>query len=206
MTDGVFSMDGDLAPLDRLSRVCDANDAWLMVDDAHGLGVVGGGRGSAHAFEGADVPLAMGTLSKAAGSFGGYICASNPVIELFKTRARSLVYSTGLPPASAGAALAALEIMEQEPERIALPIANARRFTRALNLPEAQSAIVPVVLGGAERALKAAETLEAAGFLVVPIRPPTVPEGSARLRVAFTAGHAHGDIDRLAEHVHELLA
>ena len=206
LTDGVFSMDGDLAPLDRLSVLCETYDAWLLVDDAHGLGVIGCGRGTAHAFVGANVPLQMGTLSKALGSFGGYVCASAPVIDLIKTRARSFIYSTGLPPASAGAALAALAIIESAPDLVERPLAKARRFTRALDLPEAQSAIVPVVLGSAERALEAARGLEDAGFLVVPIRPPTVPENTARLRFAFTAGHADSDIDRLAGLVRSMLA
>jgi 8-amino-7-oxononanoate synthase len=204
LTDGVFSMDGDLAPVDQLSRLCETHDAWLLIDDAHGLGVVGEGRGAAHAFEGAGVPLQMGTLSKAAGSFGGYVCASTPVIDLIKTRARTLIYSTGLPPASAAAALAALDIIENDPALVAAPVGKARRFTRALNLPEAQSAIVPIIVGAPERALEAARSLEAQGFLVVPIRPPTVPEGTARLRFAFTAGHADVDIDRLAEGVRGL--
>ena len=206
LTDGVFSMDGDLAPLDQLSALCEMHDAWLMVDDAHALGVIGGGRGSAHAFAGANVPLQMGTLSKAAGSFGGYLCASAPVVDLIKTRARTFVYSTGLPPASAGAALAALDIIESDPELVARPVARARRFTRALNLPEAQSAIVPVILGATERALEAAQMLEDAGFLVVPIRPPTVPDNTARLRFALTAGHADADIDRVADLVRGFVA
>jgi 8-amino-7-oxononanoate synthase len=140
----------------------------------------------------------MGTLSKALGSFGGYICASRPVIELIKTRARTLIYATGLPPASAAAALAALGVVEAEPELCARPLANARLFTRAIGLPEPQSAIVPLVLGSPEAALEASEELEAAGFLAVAIRPPTVPVGASRLRFAFTAGHVASDIQRLA--------
>jgi 8-amino-7-oxononanoate synthase len=204
LTDGVFSMDGDLAPLDRLSTLCEQYDAWLMSDDAHGLGVVGGGRGAAHEFPGAHVPLQMGTLSKAAASSGGYICASRAVIDLIKTRARTLIYSTALAPASAAAALKALEIIKNEPERVAAPIANARRFTRAANLPEATSAIVPVVLGSAQRALAAGKALEAEGFLAVPIRPPTVPDGTARLRFAFTAAHPAEAINRAAALVRAL--
>lgn len=206
LTDGVFSMDGDLAPLDRLSAHCTAYDCWLMTDDAHGLGVVGGGRGAAHEFPGASVPLQMGTLSKAVGSLGGYLCASQAVIDLMKTRARTLIFSTGLPPASVGAALAALDIIESEPERVAAPRLRAQRFTAALNLPAAQSAIVPILLGDAERALEAARELEAQGFLAVPIRPPTVPKGTARLRFAFSALHPEAEIDRLAGAVRALAA
>lgn len=204
LTDSVFSMDGDLAPLDALSALCEKYDAWLMSDDAHGLGVIGDGRGAAAAFPGANVPLQMGTLSKAAGSFGGYVCASKRVINLIRTRARSFIYSTGLPPASAGAALKALEIIENEPDLVARPVEKARRFTRALNLQDAQSAIVPILLRDADRALKAQQQLEAEGFLVVAIRPPTVPVGTARLRFAFTAAHRDEDIDRAAACVRAL--
>jgi 8-amino-7-oxononanoate synthase len=206
LTDGVFSMDGDLAPLAHLSTACAEYDCWLMTDDAHGLGVVGGGRGAAHEFPGAVVPLQMGTLSKAAGSLGGYLCASQTVIDLMKTRARTLIFSTGLPPASAAAALAALDIIEAEPDRVAAPRRRAQRFTAALNLAAAQSAIVPILLGEAGRALEAGRVLEEQGFLAVPIRPPTVPKGTARLRFAFTALHAEDDIDRLAGAVRALAA
>lgn len=198
LTDGVFSMDGDLAPLDEVGAICAKHDAWAMVDDAHGLGVVGGGRGSVAVFPGADIALQMGTLSKAAGSYGGYLAASRDVVDLVKNRARSFVYSTGLPPPSAAAALAAFDVMEAEPERVAAPLDNARLFTRLAGLPEAKSAIVPVVLGAPGRALAAAARLEAQGFLVAPIRPPTVPEGTARLRLAFNAGHTPEQVERLA--------
>ncbi|HEV2161443.1 MAG TPA: 8-amino-7-oxononanoate synthase [Stellaceae bacterium] len=198
-TDGVFSMDGDLAPLPDLAALAARHDAWLMVDDAHGLGVVGGGRGARFAHAALpDIPLQMGTLSKAAGGYGGYLCASRPVIDLIANRARSFVYSTGLPPATVAAASAALDIIAGDPDLTAKPLRNARRFTRAAGLPEAQSAIVPVVLGTAERALAASRRLEDEGFLAVAIRPPTVPDGTARLRFAFTAGHADTDIDRVA--------
>jgi 8-amino-7-oxononanoate synthase len=204
-TDGVFSMDGDLAPLSEISRAAKAHDAWLLVDDAHGLGVVGNGRGSAALFPDAHVDLAMGTLSKAIGGYGAYVCASAPVIDLLKTRARTFVYTTGLPPANAAAALAALDVIARDPDLAAAPVAKARRFTRALNLPEAQSPIVPIVIGEAAAALAAARALEAEGFLAIAIRPPTVPAGTARLRLAFTAGHPDAEIDRLAEAVRPLM-
>lgn len=204
-TDGVFSMDGDIAPLDGISALAQAHEAWLLVDDAHGLGVLGQGRGAAALFPDAQVDLSMGTLSKAIGGYGAYVCASAPVIDLLRTRARTFVYSTGLPPASAGAALAALEIIASEPDLAARPLAKARRFTSALGLPEAQSPIVPVVLGDAARTLGAMQALEAQGFLAVAIRPPTVPSGTARLRLAFTAGHDDADIDRLAAAVAPLM-
>ncbi|MGH6676170.1 MAG: aminotransferase class I/II-fold pyridoxal phosphate-dependent enzyme, partial [Xanthobacteraceae bacterium] len=187
-TDGVFSMDGDMAPLHDLAELARQFDAWLLADDAHGLGVVGGGRGSTFANGGpADVPLQMGTLSKAIGAYGGYLCASRPVIDLMRTRARTFIYSTGLPPAIAAACVAAIDLIERDQAYVGEPMRKARLFARALNLPEPQSAIVPLILGDADSALAAARALEEDGFLVVAIRPPTVPQGTARLRFAFTA-------------------
>jgi 8-amino-7-oxononanoate synthase len=198
-TDAVFSMDGDIAPLDAISRICRAHDAWLLVDDAHGLGVVGDGTGTAKLFPEARVDLQMGTLSKAIGGYGAYLCATRPVIDFIKTRTRTIVYSTGLPPANAAAALAALDIIAREPQRVAAPIARARRLTAALNLPAAESAVVPIILGEAETALAAARDLEAKGLLAVPIRPPTVPAGTARLRLAFSSEHTQAQVDELIE-------
>jgi 8-amino-7-oxononanoate synthase len=199
-TEGVFSMDGDLAPLAEMGRLACRYDAWLLADDAHGVGVVGGGRGSTFAGrEPADVPLQMGTLSKAVGAYGGYLCASRPVIALMQNRARTLIYSTGLPPAIAAAAIAALDLIEREPGLTAQPLAKARSFTRQVGLPEAQSSIVPIVIGGADAALAASRLLEDEGFLAVAIRPPTVPEGTARLRLAFTAAHPDAKIAHLAD-------
>jgi len=199
VTDGVFSMDGDLAPLQALHDLANEHDAWLMSDDAHGLGVVGGGRGSAWAAGvHVPVPLQMGTLSKAVGAYGGYLCASGRVIELMRNRARTLIYSTGLPPSVVAAAIAALDLIESDPHYAALPLRKARAFTRLAGLPDAQSPIVPVVIGDEEGALAASRLLEAEGFLAVAIRPPTVPAGTARLRLTFTALHPDEAIARLA--------
>jgi 8-amino-7-oxononanoate synthase len=198
-TDGVFSMDGDLAPLGDLAALCALHDTWLMADDAHGLGVVGGGRGSSFAGGGkADVPLQMGTLSKAIGGYGGYLCASEAVIDLIKTRARTLIYSTGLPPPTVAAAIAALDLIEAEPGWAAEPLRKARLFTALLGLPAAESPIVPVLIGEPEPTLAASRMLADEGFLVTAIRPPTVPDGTARLRVTFTARHPDEEIARLA--------
>ena len=199
-TDGVFSMDGDIAPLHALAELAQRHDAWLMSDDAHGFGVVGGGRGS-NFVEGSrvEVPLQMGTLSKALGAYGGYLCASAAVVDLIRNRARTVIYSTGLPPAMAAAALAALDVIEREPGYAAFPLAKAKAFASFAGLPEPVSPIVPLLLGEAEAALKAARLLEEEGFLVVAIRPPTVPAGTARLRLTFTAQHPDRDIERLAE-------
>jgi 8-amino-7-oxononanoate synthase len=200
LTDGVFSMDGDLAPLIEMGRLTADHDTWLMTDDAHGIGVVGNGRGSTYAGDiPADVPLQMGTLSKAIGAYGGYLCASAPVIELIKNRARTLIYSTSLPPPVVAAAIAALDLIESDPAYAALPLRKARAFTARAGLPEAASPIVPVIIGAPEDALAAASLLEAEGFLAVAIRPPTVPAGTARLRFAFSALHDDADVERLAD-------
>jgi len=204
ITDGVFSMDGDIAPLHELSALARRYDAWLMSDDAHGLGVLGHGHGSAVS-QGvaADIPLQMGTLSKAIGGYGGYLCASAAVIDLMRNRARTLVYSTGLPPATVAAAIAALDVIEQEPDYAMLPVEKAKMFTRAAGLPEAASPIVPVIMGDARATLEASQMLEDHGFLVAAIRPPTVPDGTARLRLTFTAQHPEAEIARLADVVRE---
>lgn len=200
VTDGVFSMDGDLAPIEALADLAEEFDAWLMTDDAHGIGVVGGGRGSSHAHgnEGR-VPLQMGTLSKAIGAYGGYLCASQPVIDLIKTRCRTLIYSTGLPPGTVAAAIAALDLIRNDPGYAALPLKKAKAFTKLLGLADAESPIVPIVLGDTERTLAASKMLEDEGYLVIAIRPPTVPDGTARLRVTFTAQHDDEDVARLAD-------
>ena len=205
LTDGIFSMDGDAAPVEAMAEIATRHDAWLMTDDAHGLGVVGReGRGSS--FLGnkkAAVPLQMGTLSKAIGAYGGYLCASHVVCDLIRTRARTLIYSTGLPPGPAAAAIAALDFIRANPDYCRRPVEKARAFTRALGLPDPESPIVPLILGDAEVTLAASALLEAEGYLVTGIRPPTVPQGTARLRFTFTAEHDAADIARLASLVRE---
>jgi 8-amino-7-oxononanoate synthase len=175
-----------------------------MSDDAHGLGVLGGGRGSS--FVGNShipVHLQMGTLSKAVGSYGGYLCASASVIDLMRNRARTLIYSTGLPPACVAAAIAALDLIERDPDYAARPVRKAKAFTKRAGLPDAQSPIVPIVVGDEEAALAHSRMLEKEGFLAVAIRPPTVKPGTARLRLTFTAQHPDDQIDRLADIVRD---
>ncbi len=188
VTESVFSMDGDRAPLAELAGLADRHDAWLLVDDAHDLDFASR----------AGAPVRIGTLSKALGSYGGYVAASRPVIDLLQNRARTLIYTTGLPPATVAAAIAALDLIAADPALWALPLAKARAFTRAAGLPDAQSAIVPIVIGSAQGALDASRMLQDEGFLVVAIRPPTVPDGTARLRLAFSALHPDAEIGRLA--------
>ena len=187
VTDHVFSMDGDVAPLVKMRALCDAHDAILMADDAHGLGIVD---------PAATPDIWMGTLSKTAGGYGGYLAGSRVLIDYLISTMRSFVFSTALPPSVIAAADAALKMMT--PVLCARPLFLARRFTAALNLANAQSAIVPVILGDAARALEASRKLEARGFLVSAIRPPTVPQGSARLRVTVSAQHDEEMVDSLA--------
>lgn len=200
LTEGVFSMDGDLAPLPEIIAAARTHDAWLMTDDAHGLGVIGEGRGAA-AHWGVTPDIQMGTLSKAAGAYGGYVAASKPVIDLLINRARSFVYATGLPPAVVAAATAGIDIIATDKALCAKPLALARQFCAQLNLPAPQSAIVPLILGPSTAALEASAALEVQGFLVTAIRPPTVPHGTARLRITFTAAHREADVARLVEAV-----
>ena len=202
-TEGVFSMDGDTAPLVDLQAVCDAHDAWLLVDDAHGFGVLGDGRGTAHA-QGAHVQLQVGTLSKAAGGYGGFLAASDVVVELMHSRGRPLVYSTGLPPAVVAGNVAAVSLIANDVDRCRRPLQLARRFTTALGLPDAESAIVPVVIGSERDALDAQARLQEDGLLVTAIRPPTVPDGTARLRVGFSAAHDDAHIAHLIEAIRGL--
>ena len=200
LTDTVFSMDGDLAPLPALRDIANRYDSWLVTDDAHGIGVIGAGRGGGFAFDPPVVAdVQMGTLSKALGSYGGYVCGSQKLIDLLVNRARSFVYSTGLPPMSTAAALAALEIIEQDPTLVDKPLAYAKQFCDRVGIPTPQSPIVPVIFGDNDTVMAVSEKLANEGFLVSAIRPPTVPDNTARLRIAFNASHKTADIDRLAD-------
>ncbi len=210
-TDTVFSMDGDLAPLGQIVEACERHGALLVADEAHATGVLGP-RGAGLVAQlglGGRVDLRMGTLSKAAGAFGAYVAATRACCELLVNRARPLIFSTGLPPAVPHAALTALRILEGE-EGDALRgrlRRNVERFAvglRALGLPaEAATPIFPVVLGTPEAALSASAQLRRRGLLVKPIRPPTVPAGSSRLRIALTAAHTDAHLDLLLSALRE---
>jgi 8-amino-7-oxononanoate synthase len=190
LSESVFSMDGDTAPLAELSALARESDAWLLIDDAHGLGIVG-------TPEDISVDIWIGTLSKSLGSYGGYVAGSRLLIDFLTTQARSLIYTTGLPPSVIAAADAALQIVEREPERGMLALEHAQRITHALGLPLAQSAIIPIIIGSNEQALKAAHALADKGFWVQAIRSPTVPNGTARLRITTSCAHTETQIDGL---------
>ncbi|MDX1512176.1 MAG: 8-amino-7-oxononanoate synthase [Gammaproteobacteria bacterium] len=207
LTDGVFSMDGDLAPLPELAAVCARRGAWLMVDDAHGLGVLGDRGGGCVAQFGlgtAEVPILVGTLGKAFGTFGAFVAGDAPLVETLIQRARSYIYTTALPASVAAATLAALALVEAESwrrEQLRNLVARFRRGAHALGLrlPPHENPIQPLVLGSAPAALAASRSLLDRGIHVAAIRPPTVPEGTARLRFSFSAAHGEEDIDRLLE-------
>ena len=207
VTDGVFSMDGDVAPLRELAAVCRAHAAWLFVDDAHGLGVLGAtGRGSVEAagLGTDDVPVLMGTLGKAFGTFGAFVAGDDDLIETLLQRARTYVYTTALPPAVAAATRAALHVMQDEPWRREKVLGHVARFragasSLGLRLLESATPIQPLVLGSEASAVAASEALRAQGFWIPAIRPPTVPAGSSRLRITFSAAHEASDVERLLE-------
>lgn len=189
LTETVFSMDGDVAPLSELAALAEAAGAWLMTDDAHGLGILK---------QDNPAQIQMGTLSKAVGGYGGYVCGPAALIDLLTTRARSFVYTTGLPPAVLAAAIAALDIIEAEPERTRNASRHARLFCELMMLPVPESVIVPIIVGPEAEAMRVSAALLERGFLVTAIRPPTVPAGTARLRVTFAAGHKEEDVRALA--------
>lgn len=197
LTDSVFSADGDPAALAELAAVCRRYDAVLLVDDAHGLGVLGpGGAGATTAagLAGAPDVVVTATLSKALGGQGGVVLASQAVVDHLVDSARSFIFDTGLAPASAGTALAALSVLQAEPERPARAREVAARLAVELGVPVPSAAVVPVVLGDPMRAVVAAEACARDGVLVGCFRPPSVPEGTSRLRLAARADLTDDDV------------
>jgi len=207
MSDAVFSMDGDLAPVTELAALAAEHEALLVLDDAHGFGVHGpGGRGTAARF-GLAVSgrhLVMGTLGKAIGTFGAFVAGDAVLIDTLIQRARSYIYTTAGPPALAEASRAALDIARREDwrrERLGALIERFRAGARqqGLRLMASATPIQPLLVGDSRQALEISRRLREAGILVVAIRPPTVPRGTARLRVALSAAHGEDDVDRLLE-------
>ncbi len=202
VTDSVFSMDGDIAPLAEIVELARHHDAAVMIDEAHAVGVLGArgaGLASALGLE-REVDIQMGTLSKALGSYGAYVAGSKALIDLLINRARSFVFTTGLPPASAAAAAAAIDLISAEPERIRRLWDNGcylrQGFTElGFEVGASATPILPLMVGPAQPALDLAEGLLKRGIFVLAIRPPTVPAGTARLRVTPTAEHTRADLD-----------
>ena len=211
VTDAVFSMDGDLAPLPELLALCERHDAWLLVDDAHGFGVLGEqGRGSvAHFGIASPRIIYMATLGKAAGVFGAFVAAEQVVIDTLINHARSYIYTTATPPALASAVLESLKLIGQGDalrEHLRKLIAQLRNGLADLpwKLMPSVTAIQPLLIGDNHAALALSEGLRKRGIWVAAIRPPTVPQGTARLRITLSAAHSAEDVARLVEALHEL--
>ena len=204
VTDTVFSMDGDLAPLHEIALLAKRYDAMVMADDAHGTGVLGEhGRGALeHAGCEGEIEVVMGTLSKAIGCLGGFVVGERRLIDYLRNTARSFIYTTALAPAMCAAAIAALDLIEREPERRAALCENVAAFkaglrTKGHETDHSPSPIVPIILGEPARAMEKSRELYANHIFVPAIRPPTVPKGTSRLRVSLMAGHTRDDIERL---------
>ena len=205
VSDGVFSMDGNLAPLREISRLAEKHSAWLMVDDAHGVGVLGqqgGGLVEELNMTVEKVPVLVGTLGKSFGTFGAFVAGSEALIETLIQFSRSYIYTTALPPAIAAATLASLKIVREESwrrDRLVQLVARFRRGAQqiGLQLAESNTPIQPVLINNDEKVMQVGQQLRAAGFLVGAIRPPTVPVGTGRLRITFSANHSEEQVDQL---------
>ena len=212
-TDAVFSMDGDVAPLRELAQLCSRAGAWLFVDDAHGFGVLGasgGGSVEAAGLRPEEVPVLMCTLGNAVGTFGAFVAGSDTLVESLIQHGRTYIFTTALPPAVAAATRAALRVMQEESWRRERVLAHARTFAAAardlgLRLMPSQTPIQPIVLGSEAAALAASRALLDQGLWVPAIRPPTVPAGSSRLRVTFSAAHSQADVAQLIDSLGRLM-
>ena len=213
LTDGVFSMDGDLAPLPALAAACSRYGAFLAVDDAHGLGVTGAtGRGSLEHFglSPGEVPALVGTFGKAFGTFGAFVAGSEDLIETLIQRARTYIYTTALPPAVAAATRMALAVSIAEPWRRERVLALTRRFRElalaaGIILGTSETPIQPILIGSADSAMRTSNALLERGFFVAAIRPPTVPADTSRLRITLSAAHRDEDVERLVAALAEIL-
>ena len=211
VTDAVFSMDGDIAPVPELLELCERHDAWLLLDDAHGFGVLGvtGAGVLQHFGVASERIIYMATLGKAAGVFGAFVAGAPALIEWLLQRARPYVYTTATPPMLAHTLLKSLEIIAAESERrelLARLIARLKQGCAGLpwRLMSSDTAIQPLVIGATDAAMRVAEALLQRGLLVPAIRPPTVPEGTARLRSSLSAGHTLAQVDRLVQALQEI--
>lgn len=212
VTDGVFSMDGDIAPLPELSRVSQQHQAWLMVDDAHGFGVLGKNGGGCVEHFGLsidEVPILIGTLGKAFGTFGAFVTGSEELIEFLIHKARPYIYTTALPPAVAEATRASLRLLQTEHwrrEKLQSLIQQFRSGATQLGLTlmDSETPIQPLLIGDNGKAMAMSEALKQQGILISAIRPPTVPEGTARLRITFSADHSEADVTELLNRLEKI--
>lgn len=204
ITDGVFSMDGDIAPLPELLELAERYDALLIVDDAHATGVIGEGRGTAHHFH-YDSPriITTGTMSKALGSIGGYVCGSQTIIDYIINHSRPFIFATALSPADIGASLGALEVLAQEPRVYQNLRSNTEYMHKALQslgIPSSdETPIFPIIIGPNEDTLEASRLCEQEGIILSAIRPPTVPINTGRLRLTVTASHTEAELQKVIQ-------
>ena len=200
ITEGVFSMDGDLSPQDKISNIKKKYSAQFMLDDAHGLGVLVDGSGSNSLFKNdkPDIDIYLGTLSKAVGAYGGFICGKKNLVEFIINRCRSQIYTTGLPAGVLASCIKSLDIIINNKKLIKKPLEKAVFFSELLGLKKPSSPIVPIIIGEEKKALKLSNYLRSHGYLVGAIRPPTVPLNTSRLRIAFNAAHTKKQIKNLA--------
>jgi len=200
LTEGVFSMDGDRGKIKELAFLAKKYNASIILDDAHGFGVLGNGRGSLYELNPIpEILIQMGTLSKAIGSYGGFVTAPKTIIKLLHNKARSLIYTTGLPPGTLAASIKSLEIIMANSEITQKPYKYAKLFCEKAELPIPESSIVSIVMHSEENAIKASKLLEKHGYYIGAIRPPTVPKNTSRLRFTFSASHKKKDIINLAQ-------
>ena len=197
ITETVFSMDGDLGKVDELLELAEKYNCLLLSDDAHGLGII------KPKYKNYGFHLQSGTFSKAAGSYGGYVCGSNLIINYLRNFVKTAIYSTGLPPAVLAANLQAIKIIGKDKKLGKKTLENANYFCKTMSMPTPQSAIVPIIIGDTKKTLTISKKLKQAGFLVVAIRPPTVEIGKARLRITFCTNHKKHNIKKLAELIKE---
>jgi 8-amino-7-oxononanoate synthase len=195
ITETIFGMDGDRAPIADIVAIAKKYNCWTITDDAHGLGITSPNN---------QVDIQMGTLSKAAGAYGGYIAGTGDIVNLIRNKAASFIYTTALPPGTIAAANASLKIIMENNELVSKPLKLAEIFCEQLGLEKPESPIVPIIIGDEKKALEASEKLEAAGFLVSAIRPPTVAPGTARLRFTFSSLHETEHVEKLTDKIKQL--
>ena len=200
LSEGVFSMDGDRGKIKELAYLANKYDASIILDDAHGFGVLGKGRGSQYELNPIpEILIQIGTLSKAIGSYGGFVVAPKAVIELLQNKARSLIYTTALPPSILASAIKSLEIIKRNKSLVKKPYDNAKLLCKLADLPEPESSIVTIILKSENKAINASKILEKYGYYISAIRPPTVPINTSRLRLTFSASHKKKDIISLSK-------
>ena len=207
VTEGIFSMDGDLSPQDQITIIKNRFNAFFILDDAHGLGVVGDGTGSDSLFKknSVQIDVYVGTLSKSIGSYGGFVSGSKNLIRFLINRCRTQIYTTALPPSTLAASLEAIKIIKTNKNLIKKPLNNARYFCNLIGLDTPKSPIVPIILKDEKKSLNISEKLMEKGFLVGAIRPPTVPKNTSRLRLAFNAKHTKKQIQQLAKEIRKTI-